>query len=71
MKRFVMSIALLIAGSISEGKEVEVIACDPESEKCIIRVDCFLEGGKEICSVEIAEIYWIPKNEGGIERISI
>ena len=68
MKRFVMSLALLVAGSISEGKEVEVIACDPESEKCIIRVDCFLEGGKEICSVEIAEIYWIPEEIGGIDE---
>lgn len=67
MKRFVMSIALLIAGSISEGSTVEVIACDPDSEKCLIRVACIEEGGKEVCSVEIAEIYWIPKNEGAIE----
>ena len=67
MKRFIASVALLIVGNISQA-ETEVIACDPETLKCLIRVDCIQEGSEEICTVEVAEIYWIPKNEGGIER---
>lgn len=46
MKKFILTVALLIAGSVSYATDnfTGVIACTPEGDECLVPVDCTPDG---------------------------